>query len=167
MPSIDQGTRDDRYKLIPRTLIFVTRENHLLMIKGASNKNLWSDKYNGVGGHVERGENVLTSAKRELLEETGLILDELWFCGFVTVDTGRETGIGIFIFRGEYVRGELKKSKEGSLEWIKDLDYIDLPLVEDLYKLIPKVLSIRKFDSPFFAHSKYDEQNYLVISIAE
>lgn len=167
MPTIDQGVHEERYKLIPRTLIFITWGNHLLLIKGASDKNLWANKYNGVGGHVERGENVLTAAKRELLEETGLFIDNLWLCGFVTVDIGQNTGIGIFIFRGESVNGKLKRSKEGSLEWIKDSDYIDLPLVEDLNDLIPKVMTMQKYDAPFFAHSNYDKKDNLVLTISE
>lgn len=167
MPAFDQGVQENRYKLIPRTLIFITRDNQLLLIKGANNKQLWANKYNGIGGHVERGENILSAAKRELHEESGLVSDDLWLCGVVTVDTGQNTGIGIFIFRGEATKGELKRSKEGSLEWIEKSKYSDLPLVEDLYDLIPKVMTMHKYAAPFFAHSKYDEQDNLVLTIIE
>ena len=90
MPKSDQGITKDRYMLIPRTAIFVRREpaGEYLLIKGALTKRLWAGKYNGLGGHVERGENVLFSAQRELLEETGLLAD-LWLCGTVIVDAGR------------------------------------------------------------------------------
>ena len=66
MPSSDQGVTHDRYTLIPRTLIFLTRGERVLLLKGAPHKRLWANRYNGVGGHIERGEDVLTSARREL-----------------------------------------------------------------------------------------------------
>jgi len=40
-----------------------------------------------------KGESVLTAAKRELLEESGLVADKLIFCGQVLVDTGLDRGI--------------------------------------------------------------------------
>ena len=93
--------------LIPRTLTFIFHEEKVLLIKGAPHKRLWANKYNGVGGHIERGEDVFSSARREVREETGLDLPSLALCGTVIVDTGENVGIGIFIFRGEYQGGNL------------------------------------------------------------
>ncbi|MDP3183744.1 MAG: NUDIX domain-containing protein, partial [Anaerolineales bacterium] len=66
MPASEQGVSRDRYMLIPRTLIFLRRGDSVLLIKGAPHKRLWANKYNGVGGHLERGEDVLSAARREL-----------------------------------------------------------------------------------------------------
>ena len=161
MAKSEQGIAHPSYRIIPRTLIFVTREDEVLLIKGAPTKRLWAGKYNGVGGHVERGENVLFSAQRELLEETGLLAD-LWLCGTVIVDAG-ETGICLFVFCGENARGEIKASEEGSVEWVSKDAVLHLPVVEDLPILLERIHSMHHGDPPFAARSYYDENDKLTV----
>jgi 8-oxo-dGTP diphosphatase len=163
MPVSDQGVSSDRYLLIPRTLIFLTRGESVLLLKGAPDKRLWPNQYNGVGGHVEAGEDILSSAKRELLEETGVIPDTLWLCGTVTVDTQESIGIGIYVYAGTCSAGKPHPSPEGKLEWVAFEELPSLPLVEDLTILLPKVLSQSREDAPFSAHYHYDSSGKIQI----
>jgi 8-oxo-dGTP diphosphatase len=167
MGKSDQGIDPKRYTLIPRTLCFLFRDSQVLLINGAPSKKIWAGKYNGLGGHIERGEDVLTSARREIQEESGLQPDELWLCGVITVDAGLDYGIGLFVLKGYSEFGTPVNSGEGRLEWVDLGNLGAYNLVEDLITLLPKVASQSPGSLPFSAHYEYDPEDNLVIKFAE
>jgi len=167
MPASDQGVSQDRYQLIPRTLIFLTRGESVLLLKGAPTKRLWANRYNGVGGHIEKGEDILTAARRELQEETGLVAESLWLAGTVTIDTGEPTGIGLFVMKGKCMDGEPRPSQEGELEWVPFIEIRNKELVEDLPVLLPRVIQQTSADSPFSARYYYNEVDQLVVEFGD
>ena len=165
MPVSDQGVTRDRYMLIPRVLVFIRRGSRVLLLKGAPTKRLWANKYNGIGGHVEQGEDLLVAAQRELLEETGLAAD-LWLCGTVIVETDENPGIAIFVFSGESSHGEPQASAEWLPEWIPFSKTHDFPLVEDLPYLLKRIQKMKRGDVPFHARSFYlDDRLTVVFSV--
>ena len=165
MPKSDQGVFRDRYQVIPRTLIFVTRGDQVLLIKGAPTKKLWANRFNGIGGHIEQGEDVLTSAERELDEETGLRTTGLRLCGTLLVDTGENVGVGIYVLKGEYMSGEVNESPEGQPSWTSIDEIENLDLVEDLKIILPNVIAMKSGDQPFSARSYYDVDEKLRVVI--
>ena len=60
MGKSDQGVRasKERYTVIPRVLVFFLDGGDVLLLKGAPTKRIWANRYNGVGGHVEAGEEL-------------------------------------------------------------------------------------------------------------
>jgi len=161
--SSDQAIHPARYRVIPRTLVFVFRGESLLLIRGAEHKS-WAGKYNAIGGHIERGEDALSSARRELLEETGLQAD-LRLCGTLINDTGQEVGVAVYIFAAECPTGEPQPSSEGTLEWVAFDRLFDLPLrFDDLVQLLPHVLKSYRGGRPFSVCSYYDETGRLLLS---
>ena len=136
----DQGVNETNYTMIPRSLIFITKDDWILLLKGASNKRLWADKYNGIGGHIEPGENLLQSAHRELLEETGLEVEKLDLRAVIHITMPQPPGVMLFVFIGEAQTKSTLTSAEGTPEWIPKADYEKCDLVEDLYTLLPRIL---------------------------
>lgn len=165
MSAPEQGALGDRYSLIPRTAVFLRDGDAFLLLKGSPKKTIWPGLYNGVGGHIDRGEDALTAARRELREETGLEAN-LWLCGTVVVDSG-PVGIGLFVFSGEVTGGELQASVEGKAEWISYDRIRSLPVVLDVPQLAARIFRMRKGDPPFAARSYYSEDGKLRLEFAE
>ena len=157
----------NRYAVIPRTISFIVRENEVLLIKLPSDRGGWSGRYNGIGGHIERGEDPSTAARREVFEETGLKMLTQQLCGIVTIDTGDTLGIELFVFVGESIEGDLEPSPEGIPAWLPLEGLAEFDLVEDLDFLIPGALKAHSDGGIFFAAYTYDSQGKLQVSLAE
>jgi 8-oxo-dGTP diphosphatase len=157
-----------RYTVVPRTLCFILSPEggEVLLLKGAPTKRIWPNKYNGIGGHVESGEDVYTAAVREVREETGLAVRDVRLRGVINIPVEDRQGIVVFVFRARAESRQVTPSEEGMLEWVPREQLRALPLVEDLPALIPRVL-----DSPwgaplFFGLYTYDETDQLLIQWA-
>lgn len=164
MPENEQGFNPNRYQVIPRTLIFIFDEDRVLLLKGRPDKKIWPGLYNGLGGHIEQGEDVLTAARRELFEEAG-ISSRQDLSGVVTIDLSNGRGILLFVFKGWYEGGEIVESDEGALEWIDMTRLGEIPMVEDLPAILPLVHRFEPGRQPFFARYYYDSDKKLIIEI--
>lgn len=142
-----------RHGVRPVTLAFVRCGDDVLLRQHPEGGDRFAGRWNGVGGHVEEGEDILAAARRELREESGLEVEELRLRGVI-----HETGLVgrahlVFLFVGESAGRALRPEAGSRLRW-QPLDRLDeLPLVGDLTKLLPRLLSAAE---PFFATERYD-----------
>jgi 8-oxo-dGTP diphosphatase len=171
MPKHDQGIdvslKRQRYAVIPRTLVFITRADRVLLLRGAPTKRIWANQYNGIGGHIEHDEDIYAAALREVREETGLAVDDLRLVGLINIDGDQPTGILLFVFTATSRSGDPIPSEEGSLEWIRRDQLAQIDLVEDLPTILPRALDLPLNAPPFFAHYHYDAQERLIIRFAD
>lgn len=153
----------NRYKVIPRVLVFITYESDILLLKGAPDKRLWPNLYNGVGGHIERGESPLDTVLREVEEEVGLTeLHDVRLRGVVNIATDDvTTGILMFVYTAVSPSRHVTASREGTPEWIDPTQLDRNACVADLPALIPRVLGMSPSTPPFSANYWYDENDEL------
>ena len=114
-------------------------------------------KYNGLGGHLEPGEDVAAGMVREIREESSLEVTEMQLRGTVNW-TGfgpkGEDWLG-FIFLVTGFRGTpLSQNEEGPLSWIPLADFPRYPMWEGDRYFLPLV-----FDGdprPFHGYMPYE-----------
>lgn len=101
-------------------------------------------KYNGLGGKLEAGEDVVTCMRREIHEESGLECEHLLLRGTISwpgFGKGGEDWFG-FVFRIDRVRGVPRtENPEGTLEWIEVERILTLPLWEGDRHFLPLVFA--------------------------
>lgn len=166
----EQGVSDGtvRYAAVPRTLCFVERLGpegpEVLLLRGAPHKRLWPNRYNGLGGHVERGEDIYSAALRELREEAGIEVHDLRLRAVLHVDAGSpHPGVLVFVFTAVYAGGEPRPTSEGTLHWVSRGQVLGLDLVEDLRELLPRLWAHPREAPPFFARYAYDREDHWVM----
>ncbi len=130
-------------------------------------RNKWSQdihfgKYLSLGGHVEPDEDVLTCARREVNEESGLTASDLTLRGTVMW-----TGFGhhrinalCFIFRCDVFAGTPHNgNEEGTLEWVPMDKLASRPIWESDRLWLPMVFDTNT--KPFYGVMPYDGHEML------
>lgn len=156
---------DNRYKVIPRTLVFIINGNRVLLINQSNRDKFGYDKWNGVGGHIERGENPLEAAIREVYEETGLKIKDLKLKYISLVDENENTGVCLFIFLGYSRKTKTLQSNEGVINWFPICDLSNLDLVKDVPKLLELIIKSINCSSVKILNYSLSKKGYLRIDV--
>ena len=115
----------------------------LLVHRTARPSDAHLGKYNGLGGKLEAGEDIVTGVRREVREEAGLECDALHLAGTVSwpgFGAAGEDWFG-FLFRVTAFTGTPPASNaEGTLHWVALADVPGLPMWEGDRHFLPAVL---------------------------
>lgn len=131
------------------TLLFLRKDNQILL--AMKKRGFGSDRYNGVGGKVTKGESIGAATIRECQEEIGvtpLNLEKVAYHDFIFPEGIADIHVHTYICT-EW-EGEPTESDEMAPEWfdIRDIPY-DHMWQDDIYWL-PAVLLGKKLETKFW-----------------
>lgn len=106
-------------------------------------------KWNGLGGKFEPGETPEECVKREVLEESGLLIQNPQLHGLLIFPRFKGNDWYVFVFTATEFSGELIDSPEGRLEWIPDEALTTLNLWESDHIFLPWIEGGKFFSARF------------------
>jgi 8-oxo-dGTP diphosphatase len=119
------------------------RQRVLMIHRTGRPGDVHAGKYNGLGGKLDAGEDVVSGMCREIREEAGLECLEMYLRGTISwpgFGKHGEDWFG-FIFRIDRWQGTPRMSNpEGTLQWIDKDRILQLPLWEGDRYFLPLVL---------------------------
>ena len=148
-----------RHLVVPRTLCFVLHGDEVLLMRRAAHKRLFPGKVNGLGGHIEAGEDAAASAAREISEEAGIGVRDLWLAGVMHVDgstgqsealpDGTRPGVLVLVYLAQALSRAVQASEEGELMWIALTDADGFDWVDGDARVLRWALAARAQGVPF------------------
>jgi 8-oxo-dGTP diphosphatase len=130
------------------TLCYIEKDSSYLMLHRIKNKKDANyDKWIGIGGKFKDKESPEECIIREVQEETGLTLENLYYRGIVTFVSDVYETEYMHLFKSNSFTGNIKECDEGVLEWVKKEKMYSLPLWEGDYIF----LDLIEKDTPFFS----------------
>lgn len=115
--------------LLQTTLCYLEHNGCYLMLhRVKKKKDVNHDKWIGVGGKFEPGEDALTCALREVREETGLTMQNPQYRGIVDFYCPPWPAERMHLYTCTEFTGSMIDCNEGTLEWVPKEAVPDLPI---------------------------------------
>ena len=118
------------------------RSKVLMIHRNARPKDQHLGKYNGLGGKLERDEDIAAGMVREIAEEAGISLTSMQLRGTISWPGFGKSGedwLGFIFLIDGFEGTPLESNPEGSLEWV-DITALDtLPMWEGDRQFLPLV----------------------------
>lgn len=118
------------------------RSQVLLIHRNARADDQHLGKYNGLGGKMEAGEDVVACMRREIREEAGIECTELRLRGTISWPGFGKRGedwLGFVFVIDRYEGTAFERNAEGELEWVPLARIMDLPLWDGDRHFLPLV----------------------------
>jgi len=126
-----------KMSFVIRVSALVCNEDKILFVQEGK-ENVHYGKWNMPGGHLEEGEKLIEAVKREIKEETGLIVDVQGLIGIYN-NFNRKHYIQ-YVFKCKPIKGEIKAQRGEILNiaWMKKNDVELMPDSAFVYPYILK-----------------------------
>lgn len=123
------------------TLCYIENEAQYLMLHRTKKSNDPNkEKWIGVGGKIEPNESIEECLRREVMEETGLVLTKYQYRGKIYFYSDIYEDELMYLYTATEFTGELTECNEGELAWIEKSDILNLNLWEGDKVFLQKML---------------------------
>ncbi len=132
------------------TLCLIHDKANSRVLLGMKKRGFGAGRWNGFGGKVGKDETIEEAARREMLEESGVIIDKMEKVGVLDFEfKGNPEIIQVDVFRVDTWTGEPCEGEEMKPQWF-DTDKIPFAdMWPDDRHWFPLFLASKKFDGRF------------------
>lgn len=120
-----------------------------MLYRNKKANDIHEGKWNGLGGKFEPGETPEQCVRREVLEESGLVVENPRLHGLLMFPNFKGNNWYVFVFTAKEFTGELIDSPEGTLEWILDKQIKNLNLWQSDHIFLPWIEQGKFFSAKF------------------
>jgi 8-oxo-dGTP diphosphatase len=137
-------------------MVILRHEDHFLLIQRAPEPN--RGKFVPVGGKLEPYESPVKAARRETREETGIVLEDLTFCGVLVESSPTSYNWTCHIYLSDVAQVQPPPGPEGTFFWVpfSELEELNTPPTDWwIYQMVAR-------ERPFVLNAEYDDQLQLL-----
>ena len=148
---------------------FLWHGDRLLLMKRASHKRIWPDKFAGVGGKIEAGENPIDACYREIEEETGLDRTSITSLKLLYI-TIRQTDGELrqnYHFFGTTNSADVVNTDEGQLMWLDEREIDNLDFVITAKTVLDHYLSKNRINKILYVATSEIKDGRLRMNFAK
>lgn len=142
------------------TLCYIEKDgSYLMMHRTKKEQDENAGKWIGIGGHMKKNETPEECVRREIIEETGLTVEDLKLRGvltFILPSWGNEL---TFLYTASTKEEVSRECSEGVLKWIPVDEVMELPLWEGDRTFLPL---LKEEKDCFSMKLVYDEEDHLL-----
>ncbi|WP_159884145.1 NUDIX hydrolase [Paenibacillus puerhi] len=151
--------------MLTYTICFIQRDQELLLLN--RERSAWMGSWNGVGGKLHQSEAPRASIRREVIEETGMVLreEDFRFKGLVTWESEAGAPGGMYLYTAmvspDFPYPTPVKTDEGILDW-KTIEWILHPDNTGLAANLPDFLPLMLKEETCYDHRCFFREGKLL-----